>query len=248
MSIRGVIFFISSALLLLSTGMWINVEHDPEWKKYQKKYYEIYTLKTEKEYVASTSEKEKELLGRELAFLKNPVYEVKQILLKGKALWSAGDRRQETGDRGAPLVCPKCGCDDPSMVEVVDGATPRARGFCSTCAADWALGEQGNLSVGAAGSRFASVEDLIARTGLRRDELAILAEIGALNAFGYDRRTALWQIERAVREPGELFKTKETGDRRQEAGGLRRHQNLKGCACRRSSRRPGWRRDGRPRR
>ena len=77
MSIRGVIFFISSALLLLSTSMWINVEHDPEWKKYQKKYYEIYTLKTEKEYVASTSEKEKESLGKELAFLKNPVYEVK---------------------------------------------------------------------------------------------------------------------------------------------------------------------------
>ncbi|RTZ99240.1 MAG: error-prone DNA polymerase, partial [Candidatus Neomarinimicrobiota bacterium] len=54
--------------------------------------------------------------------------------------------------------------------------------------------------------RFASVEALIARAGLRRDELATLAEIGALNAFGYDRRTALWQIERAVREPGELFK------------------------------------------
>ncbi len=144
---------------------------------------------------------------------------------QGRAIQTAGDRRQETGDRGAPLVCPKCGCDDPSMVEVVDGATPRARGFCSTCAADWALGEQGNLSVGAAGSRFASVEDLIARTGLRRDELAILAEIGALNAFGYDRRTALWQIERAVREPGELFKTKETGDRRQEAGGRRAAQS-----------------------
>jgi error-prone DNA polymerase len=97
----------------------------------------------------------------------------------------------------ARLVCPKCGCDDPSMVEVVDLATPRARGFCSTCAADWSLG--------AARPRFASVEDLITRTGLRRDELATLAEIGALNAFGYDRRTALWQIERAVREPGELF-------------------------------------------
>ena len=45
---------------------------------------------------------------------------------------------------------------------------------------------------------------------MRRDELATLAEIGALNSFGYDRRTALWQIERAVRNPGELFK--ETGD------------------------------------
>ena len=37
----------------------------------------------------------KESLGKELAFLKKPVYEVKQILLKGKALWSEGGN----GDR-----------------------------------------------------------------------------------------------------------------------------------------------------
>jgi error-prone DNA polymerase len=35
--------------------------------------------------------------------------------------------------------------------------------------------------------------------------VATLAEIGALNAFGFDRRTALWQIEQAVRPAGELF-------------------------------------------
>ena len=58
--------------------------------------------------------------------------------------------------------------------------------------------------------RFTSIEDLIARTGLRRDELATLAEIGALNSFGYDRRSALWQIERAVRPSGELFEQKST--------------------------------------
>ena len=63
--------------------------------------------------------------------------------------------------------------------------------------------------------RFDSVDDLIARTGVRRDELATLAEIGALNAFGYDRRTALWQIERAVKKEGELFKN--TEGRRQKA-------------------------------
>jgi error-prone DNA polymerase len=63
--------------------------------------------------------------------------------------------------------------------------------------------------------RFASIDDLIARTGLRRDELATLAEIGALNAFGYDRRSALWQIERAVRPSGELFEgAAEEGERR----------------------------------
>ena len=53
--------------------------------------------------------------------------------------------------------------------------------------------------------RYATLEDLIARTGIRRDELATLAEIGALNAFGHDRRSALWQIEKAARPTGELF-------------------------------------------
>jgi len=99
------------------------------------------------------------------------------------------------------------------MVEVVDQTTPRARGFCSMCAADWSphgllaqATEPDDETGRAARPRFASVETLIAQAGLRRDELATLAEIGALNAFGYDRRTALWQIERAVRDPGELFK------------------------------------------
>nr|MDQ3349473.1 OB-fold nucleic acid binding domain-containing protein [Acidobacteriota bacterium] len=53
--------------------------------------------------------------------------------------------------------------------------------------------------------RYTSIDDLIARTSVRRDELATLAEIGALNAFGFDRRSALWQVERAVRPSGELF-------------------------------------------
>ena len=126
---------------------------------------------------------------------------------RGRAIEALSETRQPRAD--GPLVCPKCGCDDSSMVEVVDRATPRARGFCRTCAADWSLAahatEPANETGGAVSPRFASVEDLIARTSLRRDELATLAEIGALNSFGYDRRTALWQIERAVRKPGELF-------------------------------------------
>ena len=146
---------------------------------------------------------------------------------RGRAIQEAGDsppsplrrdlavvryenERTEAGKE--PLECPKCGCDDPSLVEVVDRATPRARGFCSMCAADWSVASELDEATGATGPRFASVENLIARTGLRRDELATLAEIGALNSFGYDRRTALWQIERAVREPGELFR--ETGSSR----------------------------------
>jgi error-prone DNA polymerase len=86
-------------------------------------------------------------------------------------------------------------------------ATPKATLFCNVCAHEWgqevrkAAPEQAVTS----GARYRSVEDLIARTGLRRDELATLAGIGALNAFGHDRRSALWQIERAVRSSGELF-------------------------------------------
>ena len=53
--------------------------------------------------------------------------------------------------------------------------------------------------------RFQSIDDLIRKTGIRRDEITVLAEIGALNSLGYDRRGALWQVERAVRPAGELF-------------------------------------------
>ena len=40
---------------------------------------------------------------------------------------------------------------------------------------------------------------------MRRDEIAMLAEIGALNSLGHDRRSAMWQVERAIRPTGELF-------------------------------------------
>ena len=56
---------------------------------------------------------------------------------------------------------------------------------------------------------FASVQDLARRVPeLRKDELATLAEIGALNAVaseGIHRRDALWQVERAVRWSGPLL-------------------------------------------
>ena len=35
-----------------------------------------------------------------------------------------------------PLVCPKCGSEDSSMMEIVEDGLDR-RGFCSTCAHDW---------------------------------------------------------------------------------------------------------------
>ena len=98
------------------------------------------------------------------------------------------------------LICPKCGCDDPSMLEI-DGN----QRFCNNCSHAWAA-----LAAALKGprySRFVSLDDLVARAGLRRDELVTLADIGALNAFGYDRRSALWQVEQAVRPSGELFTT-----------------------------------------
>jgi len=54
-------------------------------------------------------------------------------------------------------------------------------------------------------ARYSSLDQLIARAGLRRDEVVTLADIGALNTLGYDRRSALWQVEQAVRPSGELF-------------------------------------------
>jgi error-prone DNA polymerase len=53
---------------------------------------------------------------------------------------------------------------------------------------------------------FASVQDLVDRASLRHDELQMLAEVGALNAFGLTRRSALWQVERAVKPRGRLFR------------------------------------------
>ena len=136
------------------------------------------------------------------------------------------------------LVCPKCGCDDESMIETVNdsglgirdsgsgardsrdsrehvqGSVSPASGqlefesrapspgsrtyFCNICSNEW------TVTLELAG-RFPSIEALVQRTGLRRDELSTLADIGALNAFTSERRSALWQVERAVRPAGELF-------------------------------------------
>src|SRR5918995_322512 len=109
--------------------------------------------------------------------------------------------------------CPKCGCDDSSMLE----DTQEGSRFCNICANEWG-GHRADVAASpeppartadcgsrSADARFASIDDLIARTRIRRDELATLAEIGALNAFGHHRRSALWQIERAARPAGELF-------------------------------------------
>jgi error-prone DNA polymerase len=94
-------------------------------------------------------------------------------------------------------VCPKCGCDDPSMLER-SMSSASDTWFCNNCSHDWHPGRR-------LPARYASLDDLVARTGLRRDEIVKLADTGALNGFGYDRRSALWQAEHAVRPAGELF-------------------------------------------
>jgi len=56
---------------------------------------------------------------------------------------------------------------------------------------------------------FASLQDFVDRTGLEREEQRRLAEVGALNAFGLTRRSALWQVEKAGRPRGPLFRDAE---------------------------------------
>ena len=56
---------------------------------------------------------------------------------------------------------------------------------------------------------FGSLQDFVDRTHLQRDEQRMLAEVGALNAFGLTRRSALWQVEKAGRPRGPLFRDEE---------------------------------------
>jgi error-prone DNA polymerase len=75
---------------------------------------------------------------------------------------------------------------------------------------------------------------------VRRDEVVTLADIGALNSFGYDRRSALWQAERAIRPSGDLFSV-EAAEAAQDAEWDQRRPDLdtrKGSACGQSER--GW--------
>ena len=58
---------------------------------------------------------------------------------------------------------------------------------------------------------FASVDDLVARAGLTREEVVRLAEVGALGSLGFRRRAAVWTAERAGRPPGPLWTGGATG-------------------------------------
>ena len=59
---------------------------------------------------------------------------------------------------------------------------------------------------------FSSIVDLVRRVPvLRKPELRMLAEVGALNSLGGHRRDTLWEAERALRPAGPLFEAAETG-------------------------------------
>jgi error-prone DNA polymerase len=124
----------------------------------------------------------------------------------GEAIERCGEKARGEEREADELRCPKCGCDDASMLERLDSE----EGFCNVCSHLWTWPVAARPSPLASrrsplAPRFSSLDDLIRRTGIRRDEIATLAEIGALNAFGFDRRTALWQVEQAIRPAGELF-------------------------------------------
>ena len=149
--------------------------------------------------------------------------DVGQSIAGSRARQPARERSRTDAIMSERISCPKCGSDDPSMIEEVDVDAY----FCNTCANDWRApavekgppaaaatlrhgsasprADRGAMGESAPAPRFASVDDLVTRTGVRRDELQTLADIGALNAFGHDRRSALWQVEKAVRPAGELF-------------------------------------------
>ena len=60
---------------------------------------------------------------------------------------------------------------------------------------------------------FASIDDVARQVrGLRKDELRMLAEIGALNTLTGHRRDALWEVERALRPAGPLFERLEAAE------------------------------------
>ncbi len=126
--------------------------------------------------------------------------------------WGLGIRAAERTDR-SPSSCPKCGCDDESMLETV---RPGAY-FCNTCSHDWctsptnSTNSTNSTNLTNPSNRFASVDELVNRTRIRREELQTLADIGAFASFGYERREALWQVEKAIRPAGELFQAENQG-------------------------------------
>ncbi|HUH12488.1 MAG TPA: error-prone DNA polymerase, partial [Longimicrobiales bacterium] len=52
---------------------------------------------------------------------------------------------------------------------------------------------------------FATVDEVVTRAGVNREEVNRLAEIGAFRSLGHARRAALWESARAIRPRGPLY-------------------------------------------
>ena len=88
--------------------------------------------------------------------------------------------------------------------------------------------------------KFTSIDDLVWRVKLKKPELDVLAEIGALNSLGQGmhRREALWQIEKAWRPKGPLFEDESQPSRDRKGAVRSRDKEAAGTACRASERHP----------
>ncbi len=95
----------------------------------------------------------------------------------------------------------------PCTLEQEENGTLSLRlGFCYV--RGLRQGSAAELEVARRMHPFASIEELARRIpSLTRADLAMLAEVGALNSIGESvhRRDALWQVERAGRQPGPLL-------------------------------------------
>jgi len=78
---------------------------------------------------------------------------------------SLAGSQASSGETGSGR-CPKCGCDDSSMIEAVPQApSPRPQAlFCNVCSHEWSEAPRVR-------SRFRSIDDLVRRVALRRDEI-----------------------------------------------------------------------------
>ncbi len=124
-----------------------------------------------------------------------------------------GGQRGDTEAQGSVRVRP---CPSTSSIP------PQTRGRGEVEAASSRLGGHGCIRLGfrmvrglsAAHARrieaeraqrpFASLHDFTIRTELDKDELRVLAQVGALNGLAAHRRDALWHVEEAV-DPDDLF-------------------------------------------
>jgi len=105
------LFLLFSIGLLLSTLMWAKDILEPEWKQYQKAYYEQQQKAVEKELQSAKDAGEIETLEEKLAKLQKPKYEIKQVLLKGEYSW-ANQRNGQKADR-----CITCHIDEAKLGE-----------------------------------------------------------------------------------------------------------------------------------